>query len=88
MNALTSFWNTRPALWRLTAIALAVRLLAAFFSQGYFAHDDHFLVIEAAQSWADGHDYNNWLPWNQDAHAGPSGTASCMSACTSCCSSC
>ena len=28
-------------------------------------HDDHFLVVEAAASWADGEDYNNWLPWNQ-----------------------
>ena len=26
------------------------------------AHDDHFLVIEVAQSWTDGSDYNNWLP--------------------------
>jgi hypothetical protein len=25
-------------------------------------HDDHFLVIEAAQSWVDGFDYNGWLP--------------------------
>ncbi len=24
--------------------------------------DDHFLVIEASQSWVDGTDYNNWLP--------------------------
>jgi len=28
-------------------------------------HDDHFLIIEAAKSWVDGYDYNNWLPWNQ-----------------------
>lgn len=34
-------------------------------------HDDHFLVIEAAQSWADGYDYNNWLPWNNSGK--PSG---------------
>lgn len=43
---------------------LLVRLLAAFFSKGYGMHDDHFLVIEAGQSIAAGHDYNNWLPWN------------------------
>ena len=23
-------------------------------------HDDHFLVIEAAQSWVDGYDYKGW----------------------------
>ena len=28
-------------------------------------HDDHFLVIEAAQSWVDGEDYNKWLPKNR-----------------------
>lgn len=67
-------WFTgRPPLWRLTVIALVARLLAAVFSQGYFAHDDHFLVVEAAQSWADGHDYNYWLPWNQGPGATPSG---------------
>lgn len=62
----------RPLL-ALTLIALVPRLVAAFFSQGYFAHDDHFLVIEAAGSWADGFDYNNWLPWNQGSDPRPSG---------------
>lgn len=57
----------------LTVIALIPRLVAAFFSQGYFAHDDHFLVIEAAGSWADGFDYNNWLPWNQGPDPRPTG---------------
>ena len=32
-------------------IALVIRLLAAFFSGGYAFHDDHFDVIEIAQSW-------------------------------------
>lgn len=62
----------RPLL-ALTLIALIPRLIAAVFSQGYFAHDDHFLVIEAAGSWADGFDYNNWLPWNQGDSPRPSG---------------
>ncbi|MCB0484019.1 MAG: hypothetical protein KDC37_05600, partial [Flavobacteriales bacterium] len=46
-------------------LALVPRLVAAIFSKGYGMHDDHFLVIEAAQSWLDGFDYNRWLPWNQ-----------------------
>lgn len=62
----------RPIYW-LTLIALAPRLVAAVFSGGYFAQDDHFLVIEAAQSWVDGFDYNNWLPWNQGADPMPTG---------------
>ncbi|MFZ1686248.1 MAG: glycosyltransferase family 39 protein [Flavobacteriales bacterium] len=62
----------RPLLW-LTIIALVPRLVAAIFSQGYFAHDDHFLVIEAAHSWVKGYDYNDWLPWNQGDNPTPSG---------------
>ena len=38
----------RDPLMAITLIALVPRLLAAIFSEGYFAHDDHFLVIEAA----------------------------------------
>jgi hypothetical protein len=44
---------------------LFFRLLAVIFSKGFGMHDDHFLVIEAAQSFADGKDYNRWLPWNR-----------------------
>ncbi len=66
-------WCISRPLLALTLIALVPRLIAAFFSQGYFAHDDHFLVIEAAASWVDGFDYNNWLPWNQGASPAPSG---------------
>ncbi|MDX9750922.1 MAG: glycosyltransferase family 39 protein [Flavobacteriales bacterium] len=63
----------RHPLTALTLIAMLPRLVAALFSQGYFAHDDHFLVIEAAGSWAAGHDYNHWLPWNQGGDPRPSG---------------
>ena len=38
------------------------RLLAAVFSTGYAMHDDHFNVIEVAQSWADGQNVGGWLP--------------------------
>ena len=62
----------RPLL-SLTLIALVPRLLAAFFSGGYFAHDDHFLIIEAAGSWVQAADYNTWLPWNQLGEPRPSG---------------
>jgi hypothetical protein len=46
-------------------IALIVRLIAAFFAKGYGMHDDHYLVIEASQSWVDGTDFDNWLPKSQ-----------------------
>jgi hypothetical protein len=53
--------------------ALIVRLVAVFLSQGYGMHDDHFLIVEAASSWADGYDYNNWLPWSPNNAGHPEG---------------
>lgn len=52
---------------KILGVALALRLLTAWFSEGYLMHDDHFLVVEAAASWAEGKDYNNWFPWSQEA---------------------
>jgi len=66
-------WMRDRPLAALTLIALVPRLLAAVFSGGYFAHDDHFLIVEAAGSWVDGYDYNYWLPWNQVEDPRPSG---------------
>lgn len=57
-------WQENPLkiiIW----LAVIVRLFAAIFSKGYGMHDDHFLIIEPAQSWVDGFDHDNWLPWNQ-----------------------
>jgi hypothetical protein len=75
MHRLMRSWNTPPAqaLRILTLVALVPRLVAALFSPGYFAHDDHFLIIEAASSWVSGFDYNDWLPWNRPPGAEPSG---------------
>lgn len=53
--------------------AFLVRLVAAIFSQGYGMHDDHFLIIEASSSWADGFDYNYWLPWTEGNKGVPEG---------------
>ncbi len=54
-------------------VALIFRLLSAIFSQGYGMHDDHFLIVEAASSWSDGFDYNNWLPWSAGNKGYPDG---------------
>lgn len=53
--------------------ALVVRLIAAFFSPGYGMFDDHFLVIEPAASWADGFDFDYWLPWTAENGGTPKG---------------
>ena len=71
MQILKKYWNEKP----LTVILLAAiffRLIAVIFSKGFGMHDDHFLVIEAAQSWVDGMDYNNWLPGSK-GNTGPTG---------------
>ncbi len=57
-------WEQRP-LRTLLILAFTIRLVSAIFSGGYGMHDDHYLVIETAQSWVDGTDYNNWLPQSQ-----------------------
>jgi hypothetical protein len=58
-------WYARDPLSVILGAGLFFRLLAVIFSKGYGMHDDHFLVIEAGQSFADGKDYNHWLPWNR-----------------------
>ena len=59
-------WENKP-LQLIIAVGLFFRLLAVVFSKGWGMQDDHFLIIEASQSWADGTDYNNWLPGNGDS---------------------
>ncbi|MCC7051238.1 MAG: hypothetical protein IT239_05605, partial [Bacteroidia bacterium] len=71
INKIKSFTNKRPLAFVLL-VAFIPRFIAAIFSKGYGMHDDHFLVIEAAQSWVNGYDYNAWLPWTQ-GNQGPSG---------------
>ncbi len=54
-------------------VALILRLVAVFFAKGFGMHDDHFLIIEVAQSWVDGFDYNGWLPWSDGNSGVPHG---------------
>jgi len=65
MNLIKRYWEQQP-LTLLLVVGLFFRLVAAIFSKGWGMFDDHYLVIEASQSWVDDFDYNNWLPWNQD----------------------
>jgi len=61
LNTIKKLWDETP-LRLVLVVALILRLIAAIFSMGYGWQDDHYLVIEAAQSWVDGTDYNRWLP--------------------------
>jgi hypothetical protein len=64
-------WAQHP-LRLILLLAVVTRLAAVFLSRGFGWFDDHFLIIEASQSWVDGHDYNNWLPWSE-GNSGPGG---------------
>ncbi|PCJ80512.1 MAG: hypothetical protein COA49_08570 [Bacteroidetes bacterium] len=63
---LTKQLTQRPLL-SILILAAFLRIVASFMSEGYLMHDDHFWVVEAAASWTDGADYNNWMPWSQKA---------------------
>lgn len=55
------FIEERPLTF-LLLLAFAVRLIAVVFAKGYMMHDDHFLTVEPASSWADGYNFNEWAP--------------------------
>jgi hypothetical protein len=65
-------WQLHP-LRAILIAALILRMLAVFFAPGYMMHDDHFLTIEPSASWANGKNFNNWLPGigNTNAHPEP-----------------
>ena len=64
MHTLAAWFRQNP-LKGILLIGLGFRIAAAIHSPGYLMHDDHFLVIETAASWAEGEDYNAWMPWTQ-----------------------
>ncbi|MCD4684134.1 MAG: glycosyltransferase family 39 protein [Bacteroidales bacterium] len=70
-NRIIEMWQKNP-LKLILFLAIFTRLIATIFSKGFGMHDDHFLVIEAAQSWIDVPDDNVWLPGGR-ADAVPSG---------------
>lgn len=53
------FWK-KISIRQILLMGLVFRLLAAFFSEGYAFHDDHFEVIELVQKWQEGISFN-WM---------------------------
>ena len=70
LNKIKHYWDTNPLLL-IIILGSLIRLIAAIFSKGYGMQDDHFLVIEPAESWVHNFDQNNWL--NNNADSVPSG---------------
>lgn len=66
-----NLWEEKP-LVVILFLAIFFRLLAVIFAKGWGMLDDHFIVIESAQSWVDGEDYNDWLP-GSPRNLGPTG---------------
>jgi hypothetical protein len=71
IQKIRTYWDKQPLILILGS-AILFRLIAVLFAKGWGMIDDHFLVIEASQSWVDGYDYNSWLPGSPDNH-GPTG---------------
>lgn len=72
IDSLKNYFNTHPLRFAIFA-GLLFRLFATIFSKGFGFFDDHFLILEAAQSWVDGTDYNYWLPSESDPTRQPQG---------------
>lgn len=65
-------YSQKEPLTFILILAIITRLIAVIFAKGFGMHDDQFLYIETPQSWVDGRDYNNWLPWSP-GNIGPQG---------------
>ena len=70
-NFIAGYWKDKP-LVLIIWIAAVLRIISVIFAKGWGMLDDHFLVIEIAQSWVDGGNFNHWLPWTP-GNEGPSG---------------
>lgn len=71
-DLIQNFKNKYTPLQQLLIFGFLLRLVAVFFSKGFGWHDDHFLIIESSQNWADGFD-NSWLPSKSDPGRLPQG---------------
>jgi hypothetical protein len=60
-SKLKYWWENQPLTCLLVA-GLFFRLIAVVCSKGFGMIDDHFLIIEEAQSWVDRVNVGNWLP--------------------------
>src|ERR1035437_10423010 len=73
VQLLKKYWAEKP-LALILGSAIFFRMLAVIFSKGFGMFDDHFLVIEIAQTWVDKiYGYNNWLPFGGNTSSLPSG---------------
>ncbi len=70
LKKVQDYWKKEPLSFLLWA-GFCVRLIGVIFSKGYGMFDDHFLVVEPAQSWIEGVNCLGWLP--HENHHTPQG---------------
>ncbi len=60
---LQKIWNyfKEKPYQRILILALLLRLIPLFFSNGFYAHDDHYLIVEVAQEWVEGSNESGWI---------------------------
>lgn len=71
-QSIRKLWDEKPLqliLW----LGFFLRFLSVIFSKGYGMSDDHFLVVEPAQAWLDGYNYDHWFPDAEVPNAPPTG---------------
>ncbi len=69
-KVIQKYWVQKP-LYFLLWSSFIIRLVGVIFSKGYSMFDDHFLVVEPAQSWIEGVNCLGWLP--HSTHHTPQG---------------
>jgi hypothetical protein len=71
-DAIQRSWNEKPLI-TILLVGIFFRLLSVIFSKGFGMLDDHFLIIEQAQTWVEKIDSNNWLLNSEKAIQKPEG---------------
>ncbi len=61
-SSIVQYFSKNPLIG-IMLLAIFFRMVAVVFAKGFGMFDDHFLYIQTPQSWVDGYDDGNWLPW-------------------------
>ena len=59
-DRLSYYYQSYPLCFLLIVAGL-LRFISVLFAKGYYAHDDHFLVVGVAQDWVNGLDRDGWF---------------------------
>ena len=60
MKNLKKFIRQSP-LQSLLLLGFVLRIIAAFYANGFYAHDDYYCLVDVAWGWTNGEDPGNWF---------------------------